>query len=1024
MSSMEPPAQGELRLIEAARRQVEAAGRRMLDVHARTRSSFDMPLRPLSAEPQQEFPGYEIRGEIQRGGQGVVYRAMHLATRREVAIKVLRGGRLATAQERLRFEREARILAHLRHPNVVPIHDSGVSEGHPYIVMDYIAGPQLDQYVGSRRDDPAELRGLLELFATICDAVQAAHVRGVTHRDLKPANIRVDSQGPHVLDFGLAKLTEPDSDAGGLDVPMTQTGQFLGSLPWAAPEQVNGGSDQIDLRTDVYALGVILYQMLTGAFPYPAHGRPSDMLDQILHHEPVPLRARRRELPADIETIVSKCLQKERDRRYQTAGEVARDVRHFLAGAPLDAKRDSVAYVIRKQLARHKAPVAVGLAFLLVVCVGFIVSLALWRAAASQRDAAKSAQIRASEQREIAEANETRALSEAAKAAAVTKFLQNMLQSADPGVSGGRELTVREILDKAAERATGPELANEPEVEAQIRATLGLAYSTLGRYDEADRMFNSALALVAERLPPGAPLIVQIKTGLASAHFHNGQFARAEAEYRRLLEEAQPAEPERLMIAHKLGFALVQQDKLEEALEILNPALERARVVLGEDDHTTLQIMDTLGVALRTCGRIPEAEALEHAAVDGMTRVFGPSHPVTLGAINNLSLVLRAKRDYAGAEALLRPALETATRVLGDDHPSILPPLTNLGAVLWYQEKHEESLAVAEQAMGVARRALPREHASVLNAEDNYVKTLVGVGRYDDALAMIEQLITDRRELLGETHHETVMIVDHYRDLLDQLEREEQQRAFTIDLISRWKSLAEAPGAPVSASIRYAEILMNAKPEDLRDAKLAMQAARRAEEAPNEAGMEMLASAYAMNGDFAGAVQAQRQAVELVSPTDPQRRAILQEGLAMLLMQTPDFPAAKAYLTGLVQERRTLAPRGQNLEISIALLAEALAELGELPESEALWAEVLELRTARLSPAHRVVAFTKSAYGDVIARQGRFAEAEPLLLAGYEGLRDSSTARPDSVAKARERLVRLYEQWGRPEQASTWRAQP
>lgn len=306
---------------------------------------------PLAADA---IPGYRLRDEIHRGGQGVVYRALQMSTGRDVAIKVMRQGPFAGPDDRTRFEREIRILAQLKHANIVTIHDAGLAAGCHYFVMDYIAGQPLDAYLRTATPPQPDV---VELLARVCDAVDAAHQRGLVHRDLKPGNIRVDDRGvPHVLDFGLAKPS-----AGSEDSTMTTTGQFVGSLPWAAPEQVAGEPNRIDPRTDVYQLGVVLYQALTGTFPYEVRGHLHVVQERIVNADPVRPRQRNRQIDTDLETIVLTCLQKDPGRRYATAGALATDLRRYLASEPIAARPDSRGYRVRarvQRLATRYPPVA------------------------------------------------------------------------------------------------------------------------------------------------------------------------------------------------------------------------------------------------------------------------------------------------------------------------------------------------------------------------------------------------------------------------------------------------------------------------------------------------------------------------------------------------------------------------------------------------------------------------------------------------------------------------------------------
>ncbi len=369
---------GERRLIDSALEQVRALRERVEPARA------------------PELPGYRLLAEIHRGGQGVVYHALQATTGQEVAIKFLRDAELS-ASARARFEREVAVLARLKHRNLVAIHDCGVHDGRFFCVMDFVPGRDLsDELAAGGRS----LRETVELFARIAEAVGAAHLRGVLHRDLKPSNIRVDPEGePRLLDFGLAKWMHEEEGGGA-----TTSGGFVGSAPWASPEQVAG--KPLDVRSDVYSLGVVFHQGLTGAFPYDVSGPLARVFDSILTSAPLRASRARPEIDADLDTILLKALSKEPERRYQSALELARDLRHWLSGEPLDARRESALYVLRKTLRRHWAATATAAAvFLLVLfaAVAIGISRARWRSTAGRLEALLHAQ----EMRRIAEAFQT-----------------------------------------------------------------------------------------------------------------------------------------------------------------------------------------------------------------------------------------------------------------------------------------------------------------------------------------------------------------------------------------------------------------------------------------------------------------------------------------------------------------------------------------------------------------------------------------------------------------------------------------
>ncbi|MCI0629982.1 MAG: serine/threonine-protein kinase [Phycisphaerales bacterium] len=632
--------------------------------------SFKLP-------PADSFPGYEITRQLHRGGQGVVYQALQKATKRKVAIKVLREGPFAEDRDRARFEREVQILARLNHPGIVTIHDSGSAAGYYFFVMDFIPGQPLDVHMASvdRGVDEA-----LRLFAKLCQAVNAAHLKGIIHRDLKPSNILVDSNGePRILDFGLAKSGLRDADHA-----VTQTGQFIGSLPWASPEQAEGELDRIDLRTDVYSLGVILYHMLTARFPYPVTGPLRTILDNIAHAQPLRPRALRRELDDEVQAIVLKCLNKDRDRRYQSAGELARDIDRYLADEPIEARSDSAWYVLSKSMRRYRWHAAIGAAF--VVAIVFV--LALWA----------RAQTRLNQQ-----------------LAQVVDFQAGMFSDIDPAIMGRR---LREEILREARAPRRPDAMESPPLDAEIaeleRLLTAVNFTNLGAVSLQHNVLDPALHKIDEQFADQPTVQAQLLQTVADALARLGLHEQAWPPQQRALEIRMRLlgheHPHTLSSMTSAGDLLHAQGNLADAESYLREALDKTRRVLGDNHPDSLIAHTHMAGLLMDQGRPADAEPHYRQALEGRRRVFGDNHPDTLISMNNLGVALLKQRKFAEAEHYIQEALHKSRRLLGDDHPSTLFPMTNMGRLLIDQGKPDEAEPYCSQALETRRRILGDDH--------------------------------------------------------------------------------------------------------------------------------------------------------------------------------------------------------------------------------------------------------------------------------------------------------------------------
>jgi serine/threonine protein kinase len=698
--------------------------------------------------PTDRFPGYGLIREIARGGQGAVYEALQHGTNRRVAIKLIHRGRSERGHDFARFEREVQILAQLKHPNIVAIHDSGTLGEDAYFVMEYIEGLPLDKAIldfgfwisdfserssappRSERDvvlqskiqnPKSKINRVVHLFAEICEAVSAAHLRGFIHRDLKPANIRVTPAGaPIILDFGLAKISH-QSPVPSFQTPVksesssgpesgnwqlatgnfTETGQFVGSLPWSSPEQAAGRVHEIDLRADVYAIGVMLYQALTGRFPYEVSGPLRDVIDRILHSDPLPLRSGlnvglARLIDQDLEAIVLRCLAKEPPRRYQSAGDLARDLRCYLRGDAIDARRDSAGYVLRKIIRRHRVAFSVAAAFTLLVTASAVVLALQAQQIRKERDLATKARD--------AEHN-ARVSSER-----VTHFVENMVAGADPfsDPEHRTDLTLLQAINQSAGEIER-QFADEPLIEASVRTVLGRTYRELGAYSQAEAHFARALELRERELASDHPDTAETLHEWAVLRKDQTRYADADELCSRALairasvlgETSDEVASSRNLRA----IVLRELDRVDEAESEARLALAIRGQKLADNDPLIAESLNTLGIVLRKSGKLDEADDRLSEALRRRRRAFGDEHPDVATSLNNLAALRLQQRRPDEAARLLHDSLATYRARLGDSHPSLAPTLMNLGNALTATGEFPEAEQRYREALSISRAA-------------------------------------------------------------------------------------------------------------------------------------------------------------------------------------------------------------------------------------------------------------------------------------------------------------------------------
>jgi len=691
---------------------------------------------PMGLPASDAFPGYTMQREIHRGGQGIVYQGIQKSTGRAVAIKVLREGAFAGPTDRTRFEREVRVLGALQHPGVVTIHDYGAVAGCFYFTMDYIDGRPFDEFV---REARRPVREVIELFASVCDAVNAAHLLGIVHRDIKPRNILIDTADrPFVVDFGLAKTVD-DCESDEFRSPdETIAGQFVGSLPWASPEQIRSSTTGVDTRTDVYSLGVVLYHTLTRKFPYDLSGPPQRAIDAIQNAEPIPPRRHRRDIQADAETIILKSLSKNPDRRYRTAGDLAEDLRASLACRPISARRDSLIYIMRKSVARHRAAFTVAAGVALLITGSMIFSAVQWRRTAVERDKALFAQ-------KEEEAAKKSAAADAAKAGAAVEFLRNTLAWANPHVSDEKDAKLSQMLEVAVRELDAGALKDQLEVEAISRLTLAEAYYGIGRRSESEKQAQLALDMLRSIHTGDHPDIARCLLNLANIRIAEADHVTARDLATQAIDMLRRIHgPNHAQVAWGLRVlaGAVGESDHEAGVRLKRESLQIHRNIGGERDEGTAVAKMVLARSLRhNRATVPEARQLLTEALQVLRkpdRLPRPSEADSLLELGGLELFAG---NYAESEKHLAEAAKIARQLYGSMHPNMLAYLSPLDYVYDRLGKFEEALETCTESQEIMRTLYGTESARYYEYRRSVASALRKLNRNDEAIVMYREIL-------------------------------------------------------------------------------------------------------------------------------------------------------------------------------------------------------------------------------------------------------------------------------------------